>query len=722
MDWSITFLSPWWLVLLAVIPLAVWLSLGSLSGLGRFRRTIAIALRVSGLLLLIFALADLQLARTSDRLCTLFVLDESQSIPPELGAKCLEWISAAVGRRARDTDQAGLIVFGKNARIELPPAQYERQRQVRSIGSAIDRQYSDLAAGIQLALGAFPPDCAKRIVLISDGNQNRGNGIAQAVAAQQSGVPIDVVPIEYRYDSEVLVDKIVLPPDLKQGDTAALKIVIRSARPVTGVVRLNRIAQGESQTVLRQPVALQGRSPENPSGLTVLFLKQTIDEPDFYTYEAQFEPAPDTGDRLARNNEASAFTWIRGEGHVLLIENAQGASHRLLAEKLRQDNMSVTVRQVDQLRSDLAELRRYDTVLLANVPAEQLGIAMQETLAANTRELGAGLVMIGGPDSFGAGGYIGSPLEKALPVDMEVKATKLRGKGALVLIMHACEIPEGNYWQKQIAKLAINMLGARDECGLIYWGNRTSWLFALTAVGTRTRMHRRIDRMTPGDMPDFDPGLRMALAALKKSQAMTKHVIIISDGDPQPPSDALLKGYRAERITCTAVAVASHGPFEQRTMRRIQRLTGGRYYEVKNPKNLPQIYIKETRVVSRPLIFEREPAWSPLINYPTEPVAGLPRELPGIRGYVLTTAKPTADVAVISHRFPRRARRIPFLLIGSTDWAKPLPLPAMPARSGLPVGPRVICMPSSGHNWCAGQCGLPSRKTSRFRLRRRTAR
>jgi uncharacterized membrane protein/Mg-chelatase subunit ChlD len=683
MYWSISILEPLWLALLLAVPLLVWHSVDSLAALGPFRRWIAIGVRALVLLLLVLALADLQLVRRSDRRCTLFVLDQSLSVPDEWTERGLDVVSAAIRGRARDTDQVGMVVFGKDARLELPPDEYRRDRVVRNVGSLIDREYSDLASGIKLALGSLPPDSAGRVVLISDGNQNRGNVLAQALATRQQEVPIDVLPIEYRYDSEIMVDRVVLPPNLKKGDTANLRIVIRSARPASGKIRLNRVAEGETRAVHQQDVVLR-------EGLNVFFLKQSIDEPDFYTYEAHFEPDPTANDRLARNNRASAFTWVRGEGRVLLIE-ANGGEHRHLVDRLRQDNISVVTRTPDQIRpwNSLAELRQFDTVILANVPAEELGERLQELIAANTRELGAGLIMIGGPDSFGAGGYIGTPIEKALPVDMEIKSTKIRTKGALVLTMHACEIPEGNYWQKKLAKLAIQTLGSKDECGLVAWNGTTSWIFALQEVGDRSRMLRRIDQMSPGDMPDFESSMQLALNALLKSQASTKHMIIISDGDPQPPSPAILQNLKDAKITCSAVAVAAHGPAEQQVMRNIAKATGGTFHNVTNPARLPQIYIKETRVVSRPLIFEQKPPWQPNLMLETEPVAGMPKLLPAIQGFVLTTPKPTSQVPIVSP-IPGEAEINPIL----AHW-----------QFGL--GKAVAFTSDVGQRWAVGWTGLP---------------
>src|SRR5437899_1833398 len=165
-------------------------------------------------------------------------------------------------------------------------------------------------------------------------------------------------------------------------------------------------------------------------------------------------------------------------------------------------------------------------------------------LRSNTHEQGCGLIMIGGPDSFGAGGWQATPIEKALPVDCDIKSIKVQGKGGLVLIMHASEMSDGNRWQKEIAKLAIKKLSPNDEVGILHydWGVH-KWHIPLTVIGNkRNTMLGMVDRMIPGDMPDFDGPLKMAHDSLTESvrQLANKHVIIISDGDPLLSNTQLL--------------------------------------------------------------------------------------------------------------------------------------------------------------------------------------
>jgi hypothetical protein len=306
--------------------------------------------------------------------------------------------------------------------------------------------------------------------------------------------------------------------------------------------------------------------------------------------------------------------------------------------------------------------------------------------------MGAGLVMLGGSDSFGAGGWMNTPVEKALPVDMQIKAIKVQGIGAMALIMHASEIAEGNYWQAVVAKAAISALSSYDYAGLLHWEGQEAWLFTLRPIGTgRNSMLRLIDRMTPGDMPDFDPSLQMAMRGLNGIRdAMSKHIVVISDGDPTPPSNAVINQLAASKVTVTTVLTAAHGndPGALSVMRNLATKTKGRFYNVTNPKALPRIYQKEARSISRPLIFEQQTPWQPKINYPiTEPVMGLPEELPAITGIVLCTPKenelveipivsplPTGQLnPVLAHWTYGLGRSVAFTSDAGRRWAKAWP-------------------------------------------------
>ena len=646
---------PWWLILLPLlIPPLVLMSYKSLSGLGAVRRALAILLRATVVTLVVLALARLQTVRRSDRLTTMFLIDASQSIPREQRKAALDYVTESSKKRQAN-DLSGVIVFGKGPSVETPPAPSEVN--LLGIESTVDPEYTDLAAAIKLALATFPEDTARRVVVLSDGNENRGNALEQALAAKNLGVQIDTVPIEYLYDREVLVEKVSIPPDVKEGETVNINVVIRASEPTRGTLQ---IFQKSDNYRAPAPGNETPQPVELTRGVNVLTLKQLITKPNFYTFTAEFIPDKDSGDQRMINNVAEGFTHARGTAQVLLIEGTRG-EHAELVKALTEKKLNVTTLLApkvdgsgsvdgDPLPTDVAQLQPYDTVILGNVPKDAFTEQQHELLAAHVHDMGGGLIMLGGRDSFGAGGWMNTPVEKALPVDMQIKALKVQGIGAMALIMHASEIPEGNYWQKVVAKAAIGALSNYDYAGMLHWEGQEAWLFTVRPVGNgRGSMLRAIDRMTPGDMPDFDPSLQMARRGLKGvKDAMSRHIVVISDGDPTPPSNTVINGLIADKITVTAVLTAAHGndPGAAFTMRNLANRTKGRFYNVTNPKALPRIYQKEARTISRPLIFEQSTPWTPKVNFLSEPLTGLGNGVPPITGLVLTSLKENELVEV----------------------------------------------------------------------------
>ncbi|WZO97528.1 vWA domain-containing protein [Isosphaeraceae bacterium EP7] len=250
---------PLWLLLLPlVLPPLILFSYRGLSGLGRVRRLLAIALRGTVVTLVVLALAELQAVRRSERLTTLFVVDASESIPREMRGPALQYVTEESKKRGPD-DLSGVVVFGKTPRVESPPAPIESNLSM-GIESTIDPEYSDLAAAIKLALATFPGDTARRIVVLSDGNENRGNAVEQALSAKNLGVPIDVLPIDYSYDEEVLVEKVSLPPDVKKGETVNINVVVRANAPTSGTLQVFQKADNYRAPAPRQREAGAGRA------------------------------------------------------------------------------------------------------------------------------------------------------------------------------------------------------------------------------------------------------------------------------------------------------------------------------------------------------------------------------------------------------------------------------------------------------------------------------
>ncbi len=282
----------------------------------------------------------------------------------------ISYVNASIRnqRQAEKNDRAGVIVFGRNAEVEMPPVDFTIPLEHR-IESMLDREFTNLANAMQRAMSLFPHDAAKRIVLVTDGNQNIGDALSEARSVADAGVSIDVMPVPLDRRSDVAVEKIALPPDIRRNQPFEARVVINNAtdsgrmgHSIKGRIRIVRKAGERQETLVDEPQEIK-------PGKSVFPFRQNIDQADFYTYEVRFIPDDPADDAISQNNEATAFTHVQGKGLVLLIENWETPGEfDHLVERLRHEGLEVVVQPSNRLFTSLPELQRYDTIVLADVP------------------------------------------------------------------------------------------------------------------------------------------------------------------------------------------------------------------------------------------------------------------------------------------------------------------------------------------------------------------
>jgi len=652
---SLTFASPWFLGLLIGLPLVFWWARRSMAGLGRMRALLAMGLRLTLIVLLVFALAEAQSQHRSQAVCVVYLLDHSQSIPREQRDAMFEYVIRDVAQY-RDLDRgdrAGIIVFGREAAVEIPPTRddFGWLRRSELLLPRLE-EATDLAAAMKLAVSIFPPDSSRRVVIVSDGNENRGSARDIAFQYQQDGIGVDVVAVPLERGQDVSIERLVLPNRAHQDATIEARVVIvndrlhddDSGEPTRGTLRITRQNGNESQVVLSEEVTLAG-------GKNVYSLPHMADlGPGFYTYEALFQPADSAviGASSIENKRAKAFTNVEGRGRVLLLENPDTAGgFDFLARRLRAAGITVDVRNSGELFSTFAELQSYDSVVLADLPrsygpdaGEAISDQQIELLVRNT-EFGCGLVMLGGPNSFGAGGWTNTRLEEASPLNFTVKNMKVVPAGALVIVIDKSGSMQGERIAmcRQAAIAAIKTLGSNDYVGVVVFDGDASWLVPLQKIaGRRDVMNSLIRRLGADGGTNMYPGMYKAYEALRTVDTPIKHMIVLSDGHTQPGEfDRLARTLRQEKITVSTVAVGQGA--DRPLLTRISQIGGGKFYNVVNSRLIPQIFIKEAMRVTRPLVYERREGFVPQIVGSHEALTGLTGQLPPIRGFVLTERK-----------------------------------------------------------------------------------
>lgn len=627
-DFPLQFERPGWLLLLLLLIPVVWLARMSWSAVSPAKAWGSLALRVLVVLLLAAALSQPTLVKRGEGLTLLVLADRSDSIPLPLRQRSDAWAQSLIEAKEKD-DRVGTIVFGRDVQILSPADPASIVPQLEYTG---DSTATDLAGALRQALAILPRDTASRLLLISDFNENIDSVEKEVEVARSNDIPIDVVLLPYEHPNEVVVETIRVQPRARVGQTGEVRVFLRSQAPASGELKL---LMDDLPIDLDPSSPGDGRHLTLPPGPTVLPVPISFDEGGARRFTATFTPDSPGDDAVLENNVGAAVTFVAGGGRVLIVHDTQTES-RYLAEALRQGGLTVDTRTAAELDAGgAAFINGYDAVLLANVARGDINPETDRALQSYVHDLGGGLMMVGGPNSFGAGGWIDSAVSKALPVKMDPPATRQLVRGALALIIHACEMPQGNFWSQQVAIAAIDALTRLDMVGIIVFGmGGSAWHFPLQVVGDKSAAKAAVRSMMVGDMPDFHSSVQLAYQGLIGVNAGQRHIIIISDGDPQAPSPQLLGQCRQAKITITTVMVAGHGMSQ--TMKDIAKATGGNFYNVTNPKTLPKIFSKEATIVTRSLINEGD--FGVQGTGMPGPVSGF-RGFPQLRGYVVTVPR-----------------------------------------------------------------------------------
>jgi Mg-chelatase subunit ChlD len=631
-------------LLLLLVP--VWaLALLTPRRLDPIRFWASLGLRTALLLALILALAGTQLVRPVDRQTTVFLLDGSDSLTPSARAQAETFIAEALAQM-EDENEAALIVFGGNALVERAPSGEDRLGRIASLPVATR---TNIEQAIQLGLALFPSDTQKRLVLLSDGGENDGAALEAARIATARDVPISVVDLSLPGDdAEALVASLDAPAQVRAGQDAVLTARVESTVAQPATVRLLL-----DQTVIaEQPVDLQPGSNE-------VRFSVTTSGSGFQRYRVQVQPQTDG---RAQNNEAAALVQVQGPPRILLLARDESEAAALL-NALAATNVTAEVMNPAAAPQDLAGLSPYDAVMLVNVPVRDLPVATLATLPAYVRDLGKGLVMIGGDESYGVGGYGRTPVEEALPVYMDVRDREERPDLALVFVIDKsgsmdachCSSPDRNNAQMSqagerkvdIAKEAMAqsaaLLGPQDTIGVVSFDSSAELTLPATQGASVDQVVDAVSPVEPRGSTNVRSGLLAAEEMLAGVDARIKHIILLTDGwgsggDQQDVAESL----RDQGVTLTVVA-AGGGSADY--LERLAETGGGRYYPAQDMADVPQIFVQETITTVGNYIIERP--FFPTMIGESPLMAGIDA-LPQLYGYNGSTLKDTARLHLVT--------------------------------------------------------------------------
>ena len=644
------FTQPFSLLLLIALPYFFWL--GRPTGrYGRGRAWTALALRCLIVLLVILGLAGAQSVHGGDELAVVFLVDVSDSVPEAARERALTFVGESLAAMGPD-DQAALVLFGADALVERPMTGSRELGQVASIPRT---HHTDLEGAIRLGLALFPSGAARRMVILSDGRPTLGQAEQAVRLARAQGVQVEVVPLptllsgEGQDGAEAWLSELTAPNRLHQGEEFTLAVTARAMSPLEAVLT---VLAGE-KVVAQEPVRLN-------AGPNIFAIPLTAGEPGFTPFQAYLAPAADT---YPQNNVLSAFSLVEGPPRVLIVaadsfppsQGGEGGGYLMAA--LQAAGLVVEESTPGALASDPAGLAEYAAIVLVDTPAQALSPRALTALQSYVRDLGGGLVAVGGAHAYGVGGWYGTPLEETLPVEMTIQDPERFPPMSIVVVIDksgSMAAQEGGVQKIRLAGEAAarvaELITDLDEITVIAFDDRPADVIGPLPGTQRDEVIDQVIRLQAGGGGIYvREGLQEALRYLDDSDRPVRHVVLLADGSDaehqQGVQELVAESFAAQSITLSTVAIGAGQDLS--FLKEIAELGNGRYYFTDQAANLPVIFAQETQLAMRSYIVE-EPFYPRQTS--SSPILSGVDAVPQLAGYVATTPKPAGRVILSTHQ------------------------------------------------------------------------
>jgi uncharacterized membrane protein len=377
---------------------------------------------------------------------------------------------------------------------------------------------------------------------------------------------------------------------------------------------------------------------------TVVF-RRTPEQRNLYSYRVQLEGF--AGDGVPANNEALALVEVQGRPLLLYVEGEEGEAHYLV-EAMAREGLRLQTRPPKSLPESLQELNGFDAVILSDLSAHLLGERTMTLLRDYVEKLGGGLVMIGGPNSFGVGGYYRTPIEDLLPVKIRAPDEEERQSVALAMVIDRSGSMSGEKLElcKSAATATVELLAKQDHVMVVAFDSDAHTVVPMTKRGDGGAIASQIATINSQGGTNIHPGMIRAQQGLSGVKAKVKHMIVLTDGQSQGSGyEALSAQLKAEGVTVSTVGVG--GDADIRLLQAMAAAGGGQCYANVDPAAITRIFTQDAMKHMGRLV--REEQFTPRA---IERHAMLKdwdaAQAPALLGYVKTTRKATAQFPLVT--------------------------------------------------------------------------
>lgn len=621
----------WWLLLLPVMLGVFWFTLADRPPAMRW---ISFSLRVVALVLIILAMCRPFFTDESDEVHVAFLVDGSESVSPQSMKNAAASIRSAIDKLGPD-DGHSLFLFGSGLReVTLEELDEFIENCEQGGRDSEFRAETDLAAAMSGARFSFPAEKGRRLVVLTDGVPTRmRSGIMDQLEKEKTDVQwVRLPPLDVPEASVVSFES---PSKLAfQGEVVRLRVKLFSNKDMKGKLRIlhRGVAVAEQEVVMKG-----GEEAEALADVEMVTAGDSF-------WKAELVPDED---HFLNNNQAGLSLTVKGKPRILVVHE-ESRQMREAKRALERQGIELDLRGSVGLPDSLQGMLQFDAIVLADIAAPSIRPDQMNWLKRYVTDFGGGLVMLGSENSFGLGGYHKTPIEEVLPLVSRFEKEKEKPSMAMILVIDKSGSMSGApiALARQAARAAAELLSARDQISVIGFDSAPQVVCELTSAGNKDVVEASIDSLAAGGGTNLYPAMVQAREILNGTAAKIKHIIALTDGQtPQADNLGLTQELADAGVTISTVAL---GTGAARELLAAMAETGrGRYYETTSPETVPQIFTRETMQASKSAI--KEDLYASVQVNDHIMISGYEKaELPFSLGYVMTRAKPTAQVVLAS--------------------------------------------------------------------------
>lgn len=627
-------------ILIPIILVFMYIVLKKFKNLKR-RNLVNLISRILVIIFIVCAMADITLSIKGKNISTIFILDVSDSMS-NFKEKGIEFIDKALEEMPKN-NKAGVVVFGDNASIDKV---MDNKKEYSGIKSAPLKSATNIEEAINTSFSLFDKNASKRIVLITDGEENKGDLLNSVVLLNKENIDLKVYKVSNESGNEVYVESVKVPDNISIGEEFTVTTTIESNVQTKGKLTLfsGRDKKAEEEVEIQK-------------GTNTFVFKDVQTTGGFKNYRVLIEADEDTN---GINNEYSCFTNVIAPPNILVIQGKENSALGVI-ETLKNTSCNYNIVSPNSAPRNLNELLEYKTIVLCDVHKDDLNSGFMDNIESYVKDYGGGVVTFGGENSYALGGYKNTSLEKILPINMDKKGKNEVPPISISLIIDKSgSMSSGNgevsklTLAKEAAMNALDSLRESDEINVIAFDDTYQNVVEMQSVGDIKNIKEMIGGITVGGGTSIYPALEQGYKAQLNSKGKIKHIILLTDGEDSfslSNYTSLVNDIKNEGITLSTVSVGEDA--NESLLQTLANEGSGRYYHTDKYTDIPRIFAREVLLSAGTYIINEE--FTPSISSNSEILSGINTKegIPNLKGYIGTSIKENAtEILTSNHHEP----------------------------------------------------------------------